>query len=133
LLPLALQEAFPGEAGCRGRSDRQEEGGHRCRDFFETVRHIFVHAYYESDRPLHEQQWGGLRWASLPPVPSLHCSGKVAVVGHTPQKNGEILDLGCLKRIDTFCHGGGWLMALEVCAGKVWQATSAGERRRGDT
>jgi serine/threonine protein phosphatase 1 len=26
-----------------------------CRDYFETVRHIFVHAYYEPDRPLREQ------------------------------------------------------------------------------
>jgi serine/threonine protein phosphatase 1 len=46
-----------------------------CRDYFETVRHIFVHAYYEPDRPLH-QRWGGLRWASLPPVPARHCSGQ---------------------------------------------------------
>src|SRR5262245_5947626 len=42
-----------------------------CRDYFETVRHVFVHAYYEPDRPLHEQPWGGLRWASLPPVPKV--------------------------------------------------------------
>ena len=39
-------------------------------------------------------------------------SGKVAIVGHTPQKSGEMLDLGFLKCIDTFCHGGGWLTAL---------------------
>ena len=32
-----------------------------CRDYFETVRHTFVHAYYEPDRPLHEQSWSGLR------------------------------------------------------------------------
>ena len=100
-----------------------------CRDYFETVRHVFVHAYYEPDRPLHEQQWGGLRWAALPPVPARHCSGKVAVVGHTPQKSGEILDLGFIKCIDTFCHGGGWLTALEVHTGKVWQANLAGEVR----
>jgi serine/threonine protein phosphatase 1 len=56
-----------------------------CRDYFGAVRHIFVHAYYDPDRPLHEQPWGGLRWASLPPVPARHCSGKVAIVGHTPQ------------------------------------------------
>ena len=100
-----------------------------CRDYFETVQHIFVHAYYEPDRLLHEQRWDGLRWASLPPVPARHCSGKVAIVGHTPQKSGEILDLGYLKCIDTFCHGGGWLTALEVRTGKVWQANLAGEMR----
>jgi serine/threonine protein phosphatase 1 len=93
------------------------------------VRHIFVHAYYEADRPLHEQQWGRLRWASLPPIPARHSSGKVAIVGHTPQKSGEVLDLGYLKCIDTFCHGGGWLTALEVRTGKVWQANLAGEIR----
>jgi serine/threonine protein phosphatase 1 len=101
-----------------------------CRDYFETVRHIFVHAYLEPDRPLHEQPWGGLRWASLPPVPARHCSGKVAIVGHTPQKGGEVLDLGYLKCIDTFCHGGGWLTALEVEGGwQVWQANEAGMLR----
>jgi hypothetical protein len=51
--------------------------------------------------------WGGLRWASLPPVPKPHCSGKVAVVGHTRQRSGEVLDPGYPKCIDTFCHGGG--------------------------
>ena len=92
------------------------------------MRHIFVHAYYEPDRPLHEQSWGGLRWASLPPIPKPHCSGKVAIVGHTPQKNGEVLDLGYLKCIDTFCHGGGWLTALEVRHGEGL----AGEHDGGD-
>ena len=36
----------------------------------------------------------------------------MVVVGHTEQRTGEILDLGFLKCIDTFCHGGGWLTAL---------------------
>ncbi|HZU37994.1 MAG TPA: metallophosphoesterase [Gemmataceae bacterium] len=102
----------------------------RCRDYFETAQHIFVHAYYEPDRPLHEQKWGGLRWASLPPVPARHGSGKIAIVGHTPQQSGEILDLGYLKCIDTFCHGGGWLTALEVSTGRVWQANMAAQIRR---
>jgi serine/threonine protein phosphatase 1 len=100
-----------------------------CREYVETVRHVFVHAYYEPDRPLREQRWGGLRWASLPPIPARHCSAKVAIVGPAPQKSGEVLDLGYLKGIDTFCHGGGWLTALEVRTGKVWQANLAGEVR----
>ena len=57
------------------------------------------------------------------------CSGKIAIVGHTPQKHGDILDLGYLKCIDTFCHGGGWLTALDVDAGRVWQANMAGQMR----
>jgi len=101
-----------------------------CKDYYETVGHIFVHAYYDPDQPLHEQRWGGLRWAALPPDPKPHCSGKVAIVGHTAQTSGEILDLGCVKCIDTFCHGGGWLTALEVNTGQVWQANQQGELRR---
>ncbi len=101
----------------------------RCRNYYETVTHFFVHAYYDPDRPLHEQLWNGLRWLSLPRNPVPHCSGKVAIVGHTPQKSGEVLDLGCVKCIDTFCHGGGWLTALEVNTGQVWQASQQGELR----
>src|SRR5579871_5070998 len=47
----------------------------RCRDYFETVGHFFVHAYYDPNLPLHEQKWGGLRWGPLPPLPERHCSG----------------------------------------------------------
>ena len=50
-----------------------------------------------------------LRWTSLPLSPEPHVSGKVVVVGHTPQHDGEILNLPFLKGIDTFCHGDGWL------------------------
>ena len=105
-----------------------------CRDYFETVQHIFVHAYYEPDRPLHEQRWGGLRWASLPPVPARHCSGKVAIVGHTPQKNGEVLDLGYLKCIDTFCHGGAgsrrWRSAPGRPGRRTWRGRCGSRLRR---
>lgn len=100
-----------------------------CRNYYETVRHIFAHAYYDPDLPLNQQKWDGLRWASLPPDPKPHCSGKVAIVGHTAQKSGEILDLACVKCIDTDCHGGGWLTALEVDSGRVWQTSQAGELR----
>ena len=101
----------------------------RCRDYFETSDHIFVHAYCDPDRPLHGSYWSGLRWLPLPSTPMPHCSGKVVIVGHTSQKNGEILDLGCVKCIDTFCYGGGWLTALEVSTGQAWQTNMAGEMR----
>jgi serine/threonine protein phosphatase 1 len=100
-----------------------------CRDYFETVQHIFVHASYEPDGPLHQQRWGGLRWTALPPIAARHSSGNIAIVGHTPQTSGEVLDLGVVKCIDTHCHAGGWLTALEVCTGRVWQANRAGEMR----
>ena len=70
---------------------------------------------------------GMLRWESLREMtPGPHESGKTVIVGHTSQKSGEILDLGHLMCIDTYCHGGGWLTALDVRTGEVWQAEPAG-------
>jgi serine/threonine protein phosphatase 1 len=100
-----------------------------CRDYFESAQHFYAHAYYEPFLPLHLHKWDALRWACLPPTPLRHTSGKVAVVGHTAQRGGEVLDLGYLKGIDTFCHGGGWLTALEANTGRVWQASQDGELR----
>jgi serine/threonine protein phosphatase 1 len=100
-----------------------------CKNYYETVGHIFVHAYYDPDQPLHQQEWDGLRWTSYPPNPKPHCSGKVAIVGHKAQTSGEILDLGCVKCIDTFCHGGGWLTALDVRTSQVWQANDQGRMK----
>jgi len=103
----------------------------RCLDFYETDTHIFVHANYFPDVPMAEQPVGMLRWESLRDMtPGPHESGKTVIVGHTSQKRGEILDLGHLKCIDTFCHGGGWLTALDVATGEVWQADREGNRRR---
>ncbi len=58
-----------------------------------------------------------------------HDSGKVAVVGHTPQSNGEVLDLGFLVCIDTNCVRGGWLTALDTSTGQLWQADRGGRLR----
>jgi serine/threonine protein phosphatase 1 len=55
----------------------------------------------------------------------------VAVVGHTPQLAGEVLDLGFLVNIDTYCVRGGWLTALDVGSGRVWQADRRGRLRGG--
>ena len=101
-----------------------------CRDYYETTGHIFLHANYKPERQLHEQSKEEMRWGSLPCAPQPHCSGKVVIVGHTAQRNGEILDLGFLKCIDTCCHGGGWLTALDVGSGKVWQVSMAGQMRQ---
>ncbi|MFN0051741.1 MAG: metallophosphoesterase family protein [Planctomycetales bacterium] len=103
-----------------------------CRTFFETERHFFVHANYIPELPLHEHDGFTLRWLSLrqhrPQVP--HYTGKTAVVGHTRQLDGEILDLGYLKCIDTGCYKGGWLTGLDVLSGRLWQVNSQGEVRQ---
>jgi serine/threonine protein phosphatase 1 len=101
-----------------------------CHDYHETETHIFLHANYFPDIPMAEQPVGMLRWESLRDMtPGPHDSGKTVVIGHTSQKGGEILDLGHLVCIDTFCHGGGWLTALEVGTGEVWQADREGNLR----
>ncbi len=103
-----------------------------CRACFTTDTHFFVHAGYVPDLPLDHQPVEALRWRSLTEwQPRPHQSGKIAVVGHTPQRSGRILDLGFLKAIDTWCHHGGWLTALEVESGEVTQANERGELRRG--
>lgn len=101
----------------------------------ETDGFLFTHANYDPELPMAEQPDYLLRWAVLePPYPGPHTSGKTAVLGHTEQKNGEILDLGYLKCIDTYCHGYGWLSALEVSTNTLWQASRWGAlRHAGET
>ncbi len=102
-----------------------------CRLFYELPRYFFVHASYRADLPLDRQPTEVLLWESLKErQPGPHRSGKTAVVGHTAQKTGEILDLGYLKCIDTWCYGEGWLTALDLASGQVWQADKQGRPRK---
>jgi serine/threonine protein phosphatase 1 len=102
----------------------------RCLDYYETERHFFVHGNYLRDVPLAELDPEVLRWRSLAVwMPGPHQNGKVGIVGHTPDKTGEILDVGYLKCIDTYCYGGKWLTGLDVLTGQVWQANQRGELR----
>jgi serine/threonine protein phosphatase 1 len=102
-----------------------------CLDYFETDTHIFVHANYFPDLAMAEQNVGMLRWESLRDMaPGPHESGKTVIVGHTSQKTGEILDLGHLKCLDTYCYGGGWLTAIHFETEEVWQADKWGGLRR---
>jgi serine/threonine protein phosphatase 1 len=102
-----------------------------CPVYFETERHFFVHGNYQPNVALARQPREVLMWESLKKrVPTAHESGKTAVVGHTAQKSGKILDLGYLKCIDTWCYGDGWLTAMDVDTGQVWQAAKNGKRRQ---
>ena len=101
-----------------------------CRPFHETPTHLFVHAGYLPDVPLDRQPGLALRWRVLDPAMAVpHASGKVAVVGHTPQSSGEVLDLGFLLGLDTNCVRGGWLTARDVGSGQTWQADAGGRLR----
>lgn len=101
-----------------------------CKLFYETQSHFFVHAGFQPELPLAQQPRKALLWrVSHAGTTAAHCSGKVAVVGHTPQRRGEVLDLGFLLCIDTNCVRGGWLTAIDVETGKTWQADCAGSLR----
>ena len=101
-----------------------------CRSYHETDTHIFVHAGYVPDLPMSQQPGEALCWQYVDRQAARpHCSGKTAVVGHTPQRDGRVLDLGFLKCIDTCCHAGQWLTALDVHTGRLWQADAQGRIR----
>jgi serine/threonine protein phosphatase 1 len=102
-----------------------------CRPYYETATHLFVHAGFVPDLPMNCQPGLALRSRVTDAQTAVpHCSGKVAVVGHTRQLSGEVLDLGFLICIDTNCVRGGWLTALETDTGRVWQADRAGQLRQ---
>ncbi|GIW93692.1 MAG: serine/threonine protein phosphatase [Pirellulaceae bacterium] len=102
-----------------------------CRPFYETDGYFFVHANYDPQRSLDEQPPILLYWAHLHVIrPGPHRSGKTAVVGHTPQKTGEVLDLGYLLCLDTYCVGGQWLSAMEFPSRRLWQVDPEGRERR---
>jgi serine/threonine protein phosphatase 1 len=100
-----------------------------CVPYFETETHMFLHANYDPNEPLARQSPRTLRWESLRErIPVRHVSGKTAILGHTPQTE-TILDRGYLKCIDTHIYAGGWLTALDVECGRIWQANDAGQTR----
>jgi serine/threonine protein phosphatase 1 len=101
-----------------------------CRRYHETQTHIFLHANYDPRLPMDRQRNELLRWESLrDTTPLPHFSGKIVIAGHSSQKNGEVLDLGYLKCIDTYCYGGGWLSGLDVHSGRLWQFSKSGKPR----
>jgi serine/threonine protein phosphatase 1 len=100
--------------------------------YYETDSHIFAHANYWPNLPMGEQPSNALLWEHVQPDKAYpHYSGKPVVVGHTPQKDGDILDLGFLICIDTNCCEGGWLTALDVGSGHYWQTNDQGEMWQG--
>lgn len=99
-------------------------------NYYETDQHIFIHANYDPALPMDKQGIFQLRWLKLTEsTPPPHISGKRVIVGHTHDRGGQIFDVGHLICIDTFCYGGGWLTALDVKSGKIWQANREGGLR----
>ena len=98
-----------------------------CIPYCETERHFFTHANYLEGKSPAKTPGTILRWESLQSrVPGPHTSGKMAVLGHSAQKDGKILYTGYLLCIDTYCYGTGCLTAFEVNTGEYWQADRNG-------
>ncbi|MCC9602056.1 serine/threonine protein phosphatase [Stieleria sp. JC731] len=96
-------------------------------DFYVHGEFFFTHAAYDPEVDFEQQEIEMLRWYSLTGgIPAKHKSDKVAVVGHTANRDGEILDAGHLVCIDTYCYGGGWLTAMEMNTRQIWQADKKG-------
>ncbi len=102
----------------------------RLRLYFETEGFIFVHANYEPDLPMDQQDELTACWLHLTErLPAPHFSGKHVFVGHTPQSSGEVLQYDHLTCIDTYCVGGKWLTALDVGNEAILQVNPQGQLR----
>jgi len=98
---------------------------------YETDKAIFVHAGYQPHLPMDQQPDECRYWAHLGPAsPGPHVSGKRVFVGHTPQPAGNVLDLGHLVCVDTYCFGTGYLTAMNVDNDEMIQVDRKGFRRR---
>lgn len=98
--------------------------------FFETETHIFVHACVDPELDMSEQPDWLLYWEHLDRLKA-HKSGKTIICGHTPQKSGQIEDLGFGIYIDTGAATGGWLTCLDAGSGRFWQTNQQGNARQG--
>lgn len=101
------------------------------KEYHEEADCFFVHANYDPVLELCDQPPDLLRWVKLTEfVPPPHRNGKRAICGHTHDRGGEIFDVGHLTCLDTYCYGGGWLTAMEIRTGEIWQANRRGQLRK---
>jgi serine/threonine protein phosphatase 1 len=100
-----------------------------CVPWYETEKHIFVHATLHPGLPLARQYEQVLFWDRCLTHPP-HCSGKIMVCGHTPQPSGLPTNYGHAICLDTGVYlDGGWLTCLDITTGEYWQANQTGATR----
>jgi serine/threonine protein phosphatase 1 len=98
--------------------------------FFETTKHIFVHACLDPDLDMQDQPDWLLYWEPFDTIQP-HKTGKRIICGHAPQRAGQIRDVGFAVCIDTGPASGGWLTCLDADSGQYWQANERGATRMG--
>lgn len=95
--------------------------------YHELEDHILVHAGVEAGVALDAQDRETYYYQRFHSQRA-HVSGKTVVCGHTIQ--GDLpTDLGYAICLDTCAYGGGWLTALDVDSGQLWQTNERGESR----
>lgn len=100
------------------------------KDYYETDTHLFFHANYDPELEPGDQPEELLRWVKLTEhFPEPHYSGKRVILGHTHNRQGEIVSFSHVVCIDTYCYGGGVLTALDTTNDVVWQADRDGVLR----
>lgn len=95
--------------------------------YHELEQHILVHAGVAADLPVAQQgqeTYYYQRFYEQKP----HRSGKTVVCGHTIQ--GDLpTNIGHAICLDTCAYGGGWLTALDLDSGQLWQTNEKAESR----
>jgi len=95
--------------------------------FHELEESILVHAGVEAHVPVGEQGWETYYYQRFH-LQKRHESGKTVVCGHTIQ--GDLpTNLGYAICLDTCAYGGGWLSALDLDTGRIWQTNERGKSR----
>jgi serine/threonine protein phosphatase 1 len=100
----------------------------RTTPYFETARHIFVHASLDPEIDLADQPDWVIYWERFETIRP-HKSGKKIICGHTPSRDGEIKDVGYAACIDTAAVAGRWLTCLDANTGQYWQANQTSTTR----
>jgi 3',5'-cyclic AMP phosphodiesterase CpdA len=101
-----------------------------CRDYYATPEFIFVHGGIRAEIDPANEERDRLLWTALS-LAAPHYSGRTVICGHTPQRNGEIADLGHTICIDTGITRGGPITCLDLGTFWFWQANVDGNRRVG--
>jgi len=102
----------------------------RCRDFFETESHIFLHGGIRPSLEPCQEEVERLHSMVLSDAMP-HESGRLVVCGHSSQATGEIADLGHTICIDTGIAKGQFLTCLDLADFSYTQASEKGEIRKG--
>lgn len=101
----------------------------QAQNYWEFENYFFTHAGYDPDVSLDKQLPTELRWLSLGDwTVRPHFSGKTAIVGHTPNLAGRVVDFGFLRCLDTGCGLGGCLTAMDIRSGQQWHCAEDSEK-----